>query len=78
MTQWLYIFLIKRPQDKEAWPTVFSDHERAEAYPYRASDVYQVSLVEKEPTNVPDAVFKQPLQDFRLHALARKDRGSQA
>lgn len=51
MSETVYVFLIKRPQDKEAWPTVWRDHERANKAEWRASDVYQITLVEKEPVN---------------------------
>lgn len=51
MTEIVYVFLIRRPQDKEAWPTVWRDFERAQNAPWRASDVYQITLVEKEPIN---------------------------
>lgn len=51
MNETVYVFLIKRPQDKEAWPTVWRDAERADKAQWRASDVYQITLVEKEPVN---------------------------
>lgn len=50
----VYVFLIKRPIDREAWQTAFTNLERAAACPYRASDVYQIQLVEKEPINIPE------------------------
>ncbi len=43
-----YAFLIKRLRDKEAWPTIFTDRDRAEAYPDRVSEVVPVTLCEKE------------------------------
>lgn len=39
-----FAFLIKRPRDKEAWPTIFTSCERAIAYEHRASAVVPVRL----------------------------------
>lgn len=50
----VYVFLIKRPQDKEAWPTVWRDLKRANNAEWRASEIYKVLLIEHEPVNVPN------------------------
>jgi hypothetical protein len=43
----LYVFLIRRPQDKQAWPVVFSSNRAAaEAYPCRVSDVVEVIVTD--------------------------------
>jgi hypothetical protein len=44
-----YAFLIKRPRDREAWPTIFTDRERAEAYPNRASPVVPIRFTDDTP-----------------------------
>ena len=44
-----FAFLIKRPRDKEAWPTIFDDRERAIAYEHRASEVVPVHLALPPP-----------------------------
>lgn len=41
-----YAFLVRRPIDREPWPTIFGSKERAEAYEHRASAVVQVQLDE--------------------------------
>lgn len=41
-----FAFLIKRPRDKEAWPTIFDSRERAEGYEHRASPVVPVCLAQ--------------------------------
>lgn len=41
-----YAFLIKRPRDKEAWPTIFASREGAEGYEHRASPVVAVCLAQ--------------------------------
>lgn len=64
MSETVYVFLIRRPQDKEAWPTVWRDHKRAQDATWRASDVYQVTLVEKEPINIPAHPPKTPLEEL--------------
>jgi len=45
----VYAFLIRRPRDKEAWPVVFSDRERAERYSGRVSVIVEVNLEELTP-----------------------------
>jgi len=40
----IYVFLVQRPIDKEPWPTVFFDKERAKKYPSRCSKVHKVSI----------------------------------
>lgn len=49
----LYVFLVKRPIDKEAWPVAFLDPVHAQQHPYRASDVYPIKITAKEPINIP-------------------------
>lgn len=60
----LYTFLVRRPQDKEAWPVVpFKDETRALAYPYRASHVVRLDIVEFErPVNVNGNDDKRPTE----------------
>lgn len=41
-----FAFLIKRPRDKEAWPTIFTSRARAIEYPDRASPVVPVCLTQ--------------------------------
>jgi hypothetical protein len=41
-----FAFLIKRPRDKEAWPTIFDSREAAEGYEHRASEVVPVRLAQ--------------------------------
>lgn len=41
-----FAFLIKRPRDKEAWPTIFSSREGAEGYEHRVSEVVPVCLAQ--------------------------------
>lgn len=41
-----FAFLIKRPRDKEAWPTIFASREGAEGYEHRASEVVPVRLAQ--------------------------------
>lgn len=50
----LYTFLVRRPQDREAWPAPpFKDEGRAIDYPYRASHVVRLDIVEFDtPVNV--------------------------
>jgi hypothetical protein len=40
----LYVFLTKRPHDREPWPLVYESRELAEAAPHRCSDVVAVSV----------------------------------
>lgn len=44
-----YVFLQKRPQDKQAWPTVYVNKELAEKCPFRCSAIVEVSLAELIP-----------------------------
>lgn len=46
-----FVFLIRRPQDREPWPTQFSDEQRALAYPFRCSPVVRVELRVHDPVN---------------------------
>lgn len=50
----LYTFLVRRPQDKAAWPVLpCTDEVRALTYPFRASHVVRLDIVEFEyPVNV--------------------------
>lgn len=41
-----FAFLIKRPRDSEAWPTIFASREGAEGYEHRASEVVPVRLAQ--------------------------------
>lgn len=45
-----YAFLIKRPIDREPWPTIFVDLERAEAYEHRVSEVVLVTFGARKET----------------------------
>ena len=44
----VYVFLIKRKQDKQAWPVAWEDLALAVNEPYRVSDVVEVVLQEME------------------------------
>lgn len=46
-SQWLYVFLTRRPQDKEAWPQVYRDEALALKAPYRVSGVKAVQIEEE-------------------------------
>lgn len=48
----VYVFLTKRPQDKQAWPNVYADPALAEKAFCRCSKIEMVSLREIEPVNV--------------------------
>lgn len=41
-----FAFLVRRPQDKQAWPVIFSDKARAEEYTERVSSVVSLRLDE--------------------------------
>jgi hypothetical protein len=45
--QRLYVFLTRRPQDKQAWPLVYSDRELAIGAPHRVSEVVPVMVDER-------------------------------
>lgn len=47
-----FAFLVKRPRDKEAWPTIFASRESAEGYEHRASPVVSVCLAQS-PSDAP-------------------------
>lgn len=39
-----YVFLHRRPTDKQAWPVIYTDKALAEACKFRVSDVVPVGL----------------------------------
>lgn len=41
-----FAFLVRRPQDREAWPLIFTSRERADAYEGRVSPVVPLVLDE--------------------------------
>lgn len=42
----LYVFLTKRPQDKQAWPLVYQSEQLANDAPHRVSPVMLVDVSE--------------------------------
>lgn len=45
----LYVFLMQRPHDKQAWPVVWERRDLAEAEPYRVSEIATVVFSEGTP-----------------------------
>lgn len=39
-----YVFLHRRPMDKQAWPVIYTDHGLALACKFRVSDLVPVEL----------------------------------
>lgn len=55
-----YAFLVKRPQDKFAWPTIFVNPDMAMNYPHRVSTIVRLDLVEgaeAEPAEPPAGIL---------------------
>lgn len=42
--QQAYVFLHRRPNDKQAWPVVYTDREIAEMCVFRVSDIVTVDM----------------------------------